>query len=260
MQFWQHTLRAPNGSDYLLRLWSPQDPAPAEGYPLLLLLDGDWIHDHVRLFLARQPRHINYAIATLGFGLERPAARQRRSYDYTPLPPPPHEAVDPREPNWPCGGAVDLMAFIQQQVLPTIQQQLSIDPTRLGLYGHSYGGLFVLYSLLTQPHLFKHYISASPSLWWYAPFMQNLAAQLPELTRRIQLSVLIGGKEQWRPKPADPQAPRPEGIPTLRFLEPFLTQLPQRSQLKQQLHIYPEAEHGAMLGLSTEFALLEFMA
>ena len=32
--------------------------------------------------------------------------------------------------------------------------------------GHSLGGLFGAYSLLTQPELFSHYLLSSPSLWF----------------------------------------------------------------------------------------------
>ncbi|MCX2717543.1 alpha/beta hydrolase-fold protein [Helicobacter sp. MIT 21-1697] len=34
------------------------------------------------------------------------------------------------------------------------------------LFGHSFGGLFVLYTLLHKPRSFNHYVCASPSLWW----------------------------------------------------------------------------------------------
>lgn len=242
---------------YHIHLWTPPSQ---HAVPLLLLLDGDWIHNHVQQFLQRQPRPLNYAIATLGFGLARPEARQRRSFEYTPIPPAPHPAVDPRVPNWLAGGAPALLHTIQTRLLPLLNQHAVIHPQRLGLFGHSYGGLFVLWALLQQPELFQHYISASPSLWWYHPFMQQHASHLPPLSTRLQLDLLIGEQEQWRPKPATPDAPRPAGIPTLGFLQAFLQHLPRSSQLKQQLRLYPEADHGAMLGLATEFALTEFMA
>lgn len=274
MQYWQTDLASnqkgvgyPYEDPYVLRLWSPIAPAPKKGYPLLFMLDGDWVQDHIVQFLNRQPRPLNYAIASIGFGtVERQMARQRRSYSYTPVPPAPIQAVDPRQPTWLCGGADHLLQLLRETALPCLIQQAkkttTINPHRMGLYGHSYGGLFVLYTLLTQPHLFRHYIAASPSLWWYAPFMQQLAPHLPSLTQRTRLDLLIGGKEQWRPTPADPTAPRPAGRLTKVFLDQFVDALPKPipNQLAQQLRIYPDAEHGTMLGLSTEFALSEFIA
>lgn len=274
MQYWQTKLASnqkklgyPYDEPCVLRVWSPTAPAPKMGYPLLFMLDGDWIQDHIVQFLNRQPRPINYAIASIGFGeVTRQIARQRRSYLYTPTPPAPIQAIDPRQPAWRCGGADHMLELLHETALPCLIQQTKkttiIDPDRVGLYGHSYGGLFVLYTLLTQPHLFRHYIAASPSLWWYAPFMQQLAPHLPALTQRTRLDLLIGGKEQWRPKPADPSAPRPNGTLTKVFLDQFLAALPKPipSQLAQQLRIYPDADHGTMLSLSTEFALSEFIA
>lgn len=272
MQFWQTELVShqkrihyPYDEPYVLRVWIPTAPAPKKGYPLLFMLDGDWIQDHIVQFLNRQPRPLNYMIASIGFGpVERQIARQRRSYTYTPVPPAPTLAVDPRQPKWLCGGADDFLQLLCDIALPCLMQHVAqttvINPRRMGLYGHSYGGLFVLYTLLKQPHLFRHYIAASPSLWWYAPYMHQLANQLPLLTQRTRLDLLIGGKEEWRPKPADPNTPRPAGISTQIFLDQFITELPTPSQLAQQLRIYPDAEHGTMLGLATEFALSEFIA
>lgn len=272
MQYWQTELAAtqaelesPYDQPYVLRLWLPTAPAPQGGYPLLFMLDGDWIQDHIVQFVAQQTPSLNYAIASLGFGqIERQVARQRRSYTYTPIPSSRTAAVDPRQPAWRCGGADHLLQQLYDTALPALAQQATrtqqaINLKRLGLYGHSYGGLFVLYALLTKPHLFTHYIAASPSLWWYTPFMQQLATQLPRLAQAIQVDLLIGAKEQWRPQPANPAEARPEGIATQVFLEQFLTALPKTKQLTRRLHVYPEAEHGAMLALSTEFALYKFI-
>ncbi len=260
MQYWQSTFFAANQSSYLMRCWLPTQPAPADGYPLLFMLDGDWILPSITSFLQQQPQGCDFVIATLGFDLERQAARQRRSYEYTPVPPAPYAAIDPRTPSWPAGGAPYLLDFIQHQALPELQKLAPINRQRLGLFGHSYGGLFTLYVFLKQPHLFKHYIAASPSLWWYEPFMQTQATLLPPLSLPTELSLLIGDQEQLRPKPADPQAPRPEGIPTSRFLQQFIDGLPPTANLNHQLHVYPGADHGRMLGLATEFALQAFKA
>jgi predicted alpha/beta superfamily hydrolase len=39
-------------------------------------------------------------------------------------------------------------------------------PGDRALIGHSYGGLFGTYVLVTQPTLFKRYVIVSPSLWY----------------------------------------------------------------------------------------------
>lgn len=47
-----------------------------------------------------------------------------------------------------------------------VEAVLPIDPDRQSLFGHSFGGLFVLYSLFTRPSAFTTWIAASPSIYW----------------------------------------------------------------------------------------------
>ena len=47
-----------------------------------------------------------------------------------------------------------------------IGRRFCIDPDRQALLGHSYGGLFGAYVLFNHPGSFRHYLLASPSLWW----------------------------------------------------------------------------------------------
>ena len=48
---------------------------------------------------------------------------------------------------------------------PFIHERFGVPHKEL-LFGHSFGGLFVLYTLLSKPQSFTHYVCASPSLWW----------------------------------------------------------------------------------------------
>lgn len=41
-----------------------------------------------------------------------------------------------------------------------------MNPQKQTLWEHSYGALFVLYTLGQQPQSFSHYIAADPALWW----------------------------------------------------------------------------------------------
>ena len=68
--------------------------------------------------------------------------------------------------------------------------------------GHSYGGLFGAWTLLTSPSLFRRYIIVSPSLWYDdrlpARLERALAAKQPRLDARVYMGV--GDSE-------DPQMP-----------------------------------------------------
>ncbi len=88
------------------------------------------------------------------------------------------------------GGAEQFYEMIEQQVKPWVYGQLGTKPTQEALWGHSYGGLFVLYNLFKHPDAYQQYFSADPSLWWQAGEMTKYwqAYQaLPE-TRLTDLS------------------------------------------------------------------------
>ncbi|KAF9895317.1 hypothetical protein FE257_000221 [Aspergillus nanangensis] len=82
----------------------------------------------------------------------------RRSYDLTP------PTVNPIAG---CGGADVFLDFIEKRVRPAVKARFpQMCVSREALYGHSYGGLFVLHALFTRPSLFDCYMASSPSIWF----------------------------------------------------------------------------------------------
>jgi predicted alpha/beta superfamily hydrolase len=73
-----------------------------------------------------------------------------------------------------CRGAHDYLAFVERELIPYIEARYRADPQRRALGGHSLGGLFGAYALLTKPELFQHYILSSPSLWFHENVTWNL--------------------------------------------------------------------------------------
>ncbi|MFV8782019.1 alpha/beta hydrolase [Microbulbifer sp. SA54] len=64
------------------------------------------------------------------------------------------------------GGAPDYLRFIEQEVIPFVESNYRANPTRRILSGHSLGGSFGAWVLLTKPHLFSGFILTSPALWY----------------------------------------------------------------------------------------------
>ncbi|WP_078085457.1 alpha/beta hydrolase [Microbulbifer mangrovi] len=64
------------------------------------------------------------------------------------------------------GGAPDYLQFIRDELIPFVEGNYRADPARRILSGHSLGGSFGAWVLLTQPELFSSYILTSPSLWY----------------------------------------------------------------------------------------------
>ncbi|KAF4976530.1 hypothetical protein FZEAL_6822 [Fusarium zealandicum] len=73
------------------------------------------------------------------------------------------------------GEAGEFLDFIQHDVMPYVHETLfpkaSLETGRRALFGHSYGGIFTLNTLLTRPELFNTYIAASPIIWWNKQFL-----------------------------------------------------------------------------------------
>ena len=91
------------------------------------------------------------------------------------------------------GGAKDFLTFIEGEVRGLINQTYNVNKYDQTLVGHSFGGLFGLYVLLTSPESFKRYVLASPSLWWDNNMIFKLEKQYAgnntNLTRRVFLAV-----------------------------------------------------------------------
>jgi predicted alpha/beta superfamily hydrolase len=63
------------------------------------------------------------------------------------------------------GGADKFLDFIQTELVPEIEKRYATHPYRI-FAGHSLGGLFGVYALVSRPGLFNACIATSPSLWW----------------------------------------------------------------------------------------------
>ncbi|AZY52561.1 alpha/beta hydrolase [Bordetella avium] len=224
-------------------LWAPLGPAPAKGWPVVYMLDGTAAFQALAKADAFKPEAVVVGIAYDSPGRVDGTAR---AWDYTPrLPDAGAQGTpDPRAQGRRNGGAAQWLAFIEDQVKPWVAGQVPVDPERQTLYGHSYGGLFVLETLLTRPESFQHYVAASPSLWWNAPYMQErLAAWQPSVP--LSLRLMIGGQE------------RMAGQATTGDTASIARLLAAKPGLQVSLREFPELGHGPMLPASAVATLTE---
>jgi predicted alpha/beta superfamily hydrolase len=70
------------------------------------------------------------------------------------------------------GGARRFLQFMQDELFPFAEREYRLIPSDRGLFGYSYGGLFVMYALFNAPQLFQRYFIGSAASWWddYAVF------------------------------------------------------------------------------------------
>jgi predicted alpha/beta superfamily hydrolase len=110
------------------------------------------------------------------------ASRQR---DYTPVR---DDAISPL-----TGGAKEYLNVMKTAIIPAIENEYRTDPARRILAGHSFGAVFGLYALFSEPDLFSDYILISPSLWYanhaIAGIEARYAAAHADLKARVYLAV-----------------------------------------------------------------------
>jgi predicted alpha/beta superfamily hydrolase len=122
----------------------------------------------------------------------------RRARDLTPTDGRPPAGVS--LPPFPLGlgGAARFLDALVSEVMPQIEARYPADPADRTLVGHSFGGLFALFTLFRRPAAFRRYLSISPSLWWDDRVVlrheQARAENHDDLPAR--LFVAVGGREQ----------------------------------------------------------------
>jgi predicted alpha/beta superfamily hydrolase len=96
----------------------------------------------------------------------------------------------------PSGGAEPFLAFVADELLPSIARRYPIgdDTTYVG---HSYGGLFGAHTLLARSATFDRYLLASPSIWWDDRVMlgRTRAAAPSGDGRATSVAILVGEEE-----------------------------------------------------------------
>ena len=63
------------------------------------------------------------------------------------------------------GGADKFLKFIETELIPDIEKRYRVQPYRI-LAGHSLGGMFAVYTMVSKPELFNAYVAVSPALHW----------------------------------------------------------------------------------------------
>jgi hypothetical protein len=184
-----------DGERYTLAVSVPLTPPPPDGYPVIYVLDGDFLFgtaSDIGLAIG-DPRRAPVVVA-IGHGLLQDmevVARYapRRPGDATPLGLADiggamntlrfHDLTLPvapehRAPDWTgltpanVGGVDRFLKVIETEIKPKVAAAVAVNPKNQTLFGHSIAGLAVLRALFTEPEAFRTFVAASPSIWWDA--------------------------------------------------------------------------------------------
>jgi predicted alpha/beta superfamily hydrolase len=154
---------------YRLHVWQPPVPPPAGGFPVLWVLDGSGYHG-LAVDMVRNRGVIGgeiepAVVVSVGYPEDDIAVWMARRFDdFTPTDPPPGRG----RPGLKHGGLDAYLDMIENDALPAVAARCAIDHQRMAIFGHSMGGLAVLYALFTRPAMLKSWLAISPAIHWNA--------------------------------------------------------------------------------------------
>jgi predicted alpha/beta superfamily hydrolase len=205
------------GQRYRILIGLPHKAAPAGGYPTLWMLDGLAsfpITEFMRPRPASPTDSAQYLanigdepaglVVAIGYTNGQIIDVNGRARDYTPELPPGTKTGDALSPRH--GGAANFLKFLTLELRPVIATHFVIDPQRNTLFGFSYGGLFALHTLTTEPQHFQRYWAASPSVWFGERYsLRQLQKRLGtlRLAHPTKVMITVGMDEQYPEKFSD---------------------------------------------------------
>ncbi|MDQ2136976.1 alpha/beta hydrolase-fold protein [Alcaligenaceae bacterium B3P038] len=278
-RFERHMLDSADGKrHYRVEIAIPAAPAPESGFPVLYMLDGNsamaTLTDDDLAMLARTRPAVLVAI---GYDVDTRNDVVSRAYDYTP---PEYDkdngklAAPPVVRGRVGGGADVFLALIQSRIMPLVQARANVNPKQAYLWGHSYGGLFTLHTLFTQPDAFARYIVGDPSAWWNDGALVNeWQAFQADRAAGKRIGIFVGTKPRDTPRPMSPPAAAATPDGTARNAQATGNTTPQATPADQRAAVadmaeglraggasvsyetFPQYGHGEMIRASLERAL-----
>ena len=137
----------------------PADYKPDENikYPVVFVLDGEVFLPTVNDVLNYYSGGFTPEMVIVGISNDKNRMRDLTTSKVTEMYGSPFKQEN--------GEAVNFSKFIETELIPFVENKYPVTNFRT-LIGHSYGGLFALYSLVHHPQLFSNYLAIDPSLDW----------------------------------------------------------------------------------------------
>lgn len=235
---------SPDGQrHYRLDIGIPRTSTPATGYPVMYLLDGNNVMAQLQDgWLGELEAGSPPLLVMIGYDIDGTYDGEQRTRDYT--------------------GATSkaFLQLLESKIKAEVQARYRIDLRRQTLWGHSFGGLFVLEALLQQPQAFQTWIAASASLWYQPLTFDNgmaLAALPTDFKRTVRL---VTGEREGKPPIAQFDGGSPQrreemaAVPrdANRLLAEHLATLPGTEASYQQFN---GRNHGQMFGTALHLGL-----
>ncbi len=99
--------------------------------------------------------------------------------------------IDKSWTNYITGGAPRYLNFIEREIFPFVDEHYRTNVNNRILAGHSLGGSFGAWVLLTSPSSFSGYILTSPSLWFKNDLIFELENQYSKNNTNLDAKLFI---------------------------------------------------------------------
>lgn len=151
-------------------------------YPILFLNDGPHTFK-VAVGVTHFPSMDKSIIVGISFA-HGENGQFSRIRDLTPI-------IDKTWKKYITGGATEYLEFIEKEIFPFLEKKYRIDVNNRILAGHSLGGSFGAWVLLTKPSLFYGYILTSPSLWFNNDYIFDLENEYFKNNKSLDVKVYM---------------------------------------------------------------------
>ncbi len=223
----------------------------SQRYPVLYLLDGDAHFHSVSGLVQILATGVNgtFAIPEM---IVVAIPNTDRTRDLTPTRPRAGFDGEPTPEDDTSGGNAAFFAFLERELIPTIEARFPTMPYRV-FVGHSLGGITALNALYTIPQTFDAYVAIDPSLWWD----DNV---LLKQTKDYFLSARLNGKALYV---AQANTIQPDDTTTNRHFSAItqfnaVMEAYDRSGIRYAFRYYDQDDHGSVPMIS-EYDALRFI-
>jgi len=171
-----HNLLSKDGQEYIIKVTLPRNYDSQKEYETLYYLDSWWLSELVLgtyAILNLSEKIDDVVLIGISLNGNLKDWNIQRTMDFTPSEynmgfemkaGKGENGISLNKSN--TGGADIFIDFIETKIFKLIELKYPSIGENRTLMGHSYGGLFSLYTIQRKSKLFSNYIIISPSLWW----------------------------------------------------------------------------------------------
>jgi predicted alpha/beta superfamily hydrolase len=182
------------GRNYDIYVRLPEEYAQDQRkkFPVLYVLDGQWdfkLLDSIYGGLHYDRFVPEMIIVGITYSGDNPDYDALRAMDYTTVP----DAFIPGS-----GDAPKFYALLKEQLIPFIEDNYRADASHRVLMGSSFGGIFTLCAMFTEPTLFHGYVVGSPAVTYGHRFAFQQEADYAKSHKDlpVRLFLSVGGIEE----------------------------------------------------------------